>query len=336
MASISDRFHRKNNGRNDHDLDPTEPLEPWHDATGTDRAAWDDEGPTRVISSPHGSGQDDPTEPMNPAPSGGFSRGSTAQDDPTEVYSREEITASSYRPPATQQPQTPASGIPAESITAQRRQGNPYQAQQSYPGQQPYQAQQPYAAQQPADPYRAEEYDRAAAAKEKYSRIQFFPALLGWLAAYSLMTFSGYLQQALTSAFRLPQYDTFQQAFHDLIGSGQPPTGALWAWLLIAAALIVLSFAFGGYAAARMARYAPAKQGFGVWLWHVLATVIATICVFFGLTGNTTGTPQLSVQAMLTPNPMQALPGALITVLLVLIGSILGALFGPRYHRKLR
>ena len=86
-----------------------------------------------------------------------------------------------------------------------------------------------------------------------------------------------------------------------------------------------------------MARFSGAKQGVGVWLWAVIATVVVVVLGLIAgnsldLLSRVNGLPQLPVnQGTLTG-------GGIITLvaiaLISLLGAVLGGLAGMRYHRR--
>lgn len=173
-------------------------------------------------------------------------------------------------------------------------------------------------------------------AAERYSRIQFFPALLSWFALYTLLAFSHYALQGIGDVFNITKYPTFPQGFSTAIDSlSQPAQGTSpWIWVGIDATLTLISAMFAGYAVARMARFAPAKQALGLWLWHIIMVLLATIATFTGFISTGSEEPRLALQTQLADAPLENSLGVLTLLALILIGALLGALFGPRYHKN--
>lgn len=198
-------------------------------------------------------------------------------------------------------------------------------------------AQEEFAPVPPAAQRLQRDFQPTAQVRARHSRIHFFPALLGWLATYSLLIFSGYLHRLINELLGLESFTSFPQVFASLIGLGGPvsATPSAITWLVISAVLTLASAAFGGYAAARMARFAAFKQGLGVWLWHLVMVVLATIMTFFAGSLMGTSDSRLSLQTQLDGAVGQNILGVLLLLGLVLLGAILGALFGPRYHKRL-
>lgn len=226
---------------------------------------------------------------------------------------------------------------PTEAISATSTRSNPYAQHPSSPS--PRTAPTPYPdhhyetpTSQPLSPDSSAESE----ARTRNSRIHFFPALLGWLATYSLLVFSDYFHRLINQIFGLENFEAFPQAFAEGIGLLTPAEGVAtpWTWLIIATVLILLSSGFGGYAAARMSRFAPAKQGFGVWLWHLVMVLLATVLAFFTGAASGAETPNLSLQEQINGAGSNIF-GVLVVLVLILIGALLGSFFGPRYHKRL-
>lgn len=212
-----------------------------------------------------------------------------------------------------------------------------YTAPQSHT---PPPAQTPSTAQTPPPAYAADYENQPAAGPHpelvaQNSRIHLLPAFLGWLATYSLLTFSDFAMDAVNHFFGVNYPGRFAPAFAQALGLATPSASAtsLWVGTAIAATLIFLSAAMGGYAAARMARFAPAKQAIGVWMWHIIMVIAATIVVFIGNVSS--GSPRLALQTQLANSLMENILGVLVALALILVGALVGALFGPRYHKRL-
>jgi hypothetical protein len=104
------------------------------------------------------------------------------------------------------------------------------------------------------------------------------------------------------------------------------------------ALLVVLAIAYflGGYAAGRMARFDGARQGFGVWLWGIIAAlVVAALALIGGAQYNVLDAlslPRLPVDSgTLTTGGAIALAASLVVTLLA---AMLGGKAGERFHRK--
>jgi len=104
------------------------------------------------------------------------------------------------------------------------------------------------------------------------------------------------------------------------------------------ALLVVLMLAYyaGGYVAGRMSRFDGGRQGFGVWLFGLLATIVlALVGVIAGSEYNVLA--QLNLPRL--PVDEGALTtGGVIALAAILIGTLLAAMIGgkagERFHKK--
>ena len=106
---------------------------------------------------------------------------------------------------------------------------------------------------------------------------------------------------------------------------------------LVLLVIILISYFAGGYVAGRMARFAGAKQGIGVWLWAVIIAIVLAILGAlagsqFNLLANLNGFPRIPVNEgdLTTAGIITAIAVALVA----LIGAILGGMAGMAYHRR--
>jgi VIT1/CCC1 family predicted Fe2+/Mn2+ transporter len=102
--------------------------------------------------------------------------------------------------------------------------------------------------------------------------------------------------------------------------------------------LLVLGLAYycGGYVAGRMSRFDGARQGLGVWLFGLLATIaIGLAGAIFGSEYNVLGKLDLP---RIPIDEGDLATGGLIALALIILGTLLAAMFGgkvgERYHRK--
>ncbi|MEX1265263.1 MAG: hypothetical protein WEE66_15280 [Actinomycetota bacterium] len=110
--------------------------------------------------------------------------------------------------------------------------------------------------------------------------------------------------------------------------------------LITAGAVIFLAFLFGGWAAGRMARYNGALNGFMVSVWFVvLLVVLAVLGAVAGDAYDLFG--DLRVAQASLPNWFsadQVTTGAIISsiafALVMVVGAILGGIWGTRMHRQ--
>jgi hypothetical protein len=163
-----------------------------------------------------------------------------------------------------------------------------------------------------------------------YRGFKFGAAFFGWMVAISMTVLLagvvGAIATGVDSVVNYTRAEAEQQA------------GTLG----IAAAVIlvlVLSLAFytGGYVAGRLARFDGARQGFGVWTFALLITVVAAGVVALGNTQvDVLGRINLpSVPLSDSTLTTGAISTAVALVLLTLLSALLGGMTGRRYHDKI-
>jgi len=101
--------------------------------------------------------------------------------------------------------------------------------------------------------------------------------------------------------------------------------------------ILFLSYYCGGYVAGRMARFNGAKQGFAVWLWALVATIIVAVVAAaagdrFDVLARLNGFPRLPIDE--GQLPVAGIVTALVLAAVGLVGAILGGLAGMRFHRR--
>jgi hypothetical protein len=167
--------------------------------------------------------------------------------------------------------------------------------------------------------------------KERFGGMKFGACFFGWLTATGMaVLLTGLLAAAGTGlglATNVNPNDTAAAPIQTigLVGG------------LVLLVIILISYFAGGYVAGRMARFAGAKQGIGVWLWAlIIAVVVAILGALagsqFNLLANLNGFPRIPVnEGDLTT---AGIITAIAVALLALIGAILGGLAGMAYHRR--
>ena len=167
--------------------------------------------------------------------------------------------------------------------------------------------------------------------KERFGGMKFGACFFGWLAATGMAVLLTALLAAAGAGLGL--------------ATGVDPNNPTAAPIqtiglvggLVLLVIILISYFAGGYVAGRMARFAGAKQGLGVWLWAlIIAVVVAVLGAVagqqFNLLANVNGIPQIPAnEGELTTAGVIT---AVAVVLLALIGAILGGLAGMAYHRR--
>jgi len=162
--------------------------------------------------------------------------------------------------------------------------------------------------------------------RDAFGGFKLGAALFGWLVAVGLTILLSLLVGAIAGGIGA--------------ATGPPSSSAAGTAAIVSAviALLVLALAYfaGGYVAGRMARFDGPKQGLGVWVIGVIVAVL--LAVLGAVLGS-----QYDVAAQLglprVPlDPTAAGLGALISLLVVAVGTLLAAMAGgkagTRYHRK--
>src|ERR687894_2427520 len=163
--------------------------------------------------------------------------------------------------------------------------------------------------------------------KERFGGMKFGACFFGWLAATGMAVLLTALLAAAGAGLGL--------------ATGVDPNNPTAAPIqtiglvggLVLLVIILISYFAGGYVAGRMARFAGAKQGIGVWLWAVIIAVVVAVLGAvagsqFNLLANLNTFPRIPI------NEGDLTTGGIITAIAValvaLIGAILGGLAGMR------
>ena len=161
---------------------------------------------------------------------------------------------------------------------------------------------------------------------DRYTRLQLLPCLLGWLVSYAVLQLGTTIGKSILSLFNAQHFGVVG----NLIPAIQKDVATAAPWLIATGLVIFLGYAAGGYAAARMTRYAPFKQGVGVFFWGLLATIGASIFTYFATPA---GSPIVSYQHLSNGNFSTGLIGVIAYFALACVSALIGALFGKRYER---
>ncbi len=167
--------------------------------------------------------------------------------------------------------------------------------------------------------------------KERFGGMKFGACFFGWLTATGMaVLLTGLLAAAGTGLGLATNVNPTDP------GAAPIETVGLVSGLVLLVIILVSYFA-GGYVAGRMARFAGAKQGLGVWLWAVIIAIVVAILGAvagsqFNLLANLNGFPRIPVNEgdLTTAGIITAIAVALVA----LIGAILGGLAGMAYHRR--
>ena len=184
--------------------------------------------------------------------------------------------------------------------------------------------------------YRAEQRDRAegheraeAERRDRFGGFNWGADFFGWLVAIALTVLLASIVGAIAAALGETLNVSQTEAERD---AGTIGIGAAIALLVV----LMIAYYAGGYVAGRMSRYDGARQGVGVWLIGLLVTLLAVgLGLLFGNEYNILA--RVNLPSLPVPTE-KATTGGIITLVAVVIGTLLAAVFGgkvgQRYHKK--
>ena len=182
-----------------------------------------------------------------------------------------------------------------------------------------------------ADPDPVTRGDVVDREREEHGGVKIGSAFFGWLTATglavllsALVAVSGLLASEATGT------DTATEV-SDALDIQVDDLGVLG--VVVALAIMFVSYYSGGYVAGRMARFDGIKQGLAVWVW---AIVIALVVGVLGAVADneyegSLGMPQVSMDETTTTT---AIVAGVLVLLVSLVGALLGGLAGMRFHRR--
>jgi hypothetical protein len=164
--------------------------------------------------------------------------------------------------------------------------------------------------------------------REEYGGFNLGAALFGWLVAVGIAVLLTALLSAAGAAIGLTELSEGEAR------ANAETISIIGGILLIA--VLAISYYAGGYVAGRMSRFDGGRQGLGVWLLGLLATVV--LAVLGAIAGSEYNLlSQLNLPRIPIDEGSLA-GGAVITLLLILAATLLAAMsggkVGERYHRK--
>ena len=163
-----------------------------------------------------------------------------------------------------------------------------------------------------------------------YRGFKFGAAFFGWLISIAMSV----LLLAAVSAAALGTAEILDYSRSD--AEADPAATALTT-AAVAVLMVTLAFYTGGYVAGRLARFDGGRNGFGVWMLALLASVVAAG------TGALLNNQYDWVSDLNRPDvslsndtlTMGGISAAAALVLLTLVAAILGGKSGKRYHDKI-
>jgi hypothetical protein len=171
--------------------------------------------------------------------------------------------------------------------------------------------------------------DTQAAQRERFGGADGTAIFFGWLSALGLA--------ALVVAVVAAAGTRLGFATGVTTGDAQNNAGTIGiVGAAILVAILLLAYFGGGYVAGRMARFDGARQGVRVWVLGLLVTIVAAVAGWIG------GSQYNVLQQLNLPRiPVDEgtiATGAIITLAVVLVGTLLAAVAGgkagERYHRR--
>jgi hypothetical protein len=164
--------------------------------------------------------------------------------------------------------------------------------------------------------------------RDEFGGFNWGAAFFGWLVAVGMAAILVAILVAAGAAIGLTEVSTSEAA-------GNAETISLVGGVVLVAILVVAYYA-GGYVAGRMSRFDGARQGLGVWVLGLLATIALAIL------GAVAGAEYNVLEQLNLPRiPIDEgdlTTGGIVALAAVLIGTLLAAMaggkVGERYHRR--
>lgn len=164
---------------------------------------------------------------------------------------------------------------------------------------------------------------------ERFGHADFLASIVGMFAALGTLTFLSALFAAGSASI------DFQL---NIINDDGALDEASILGLVVAAAVVFVSFLVGGYAAGRMARYNGGLNGVGSGLWALLLiTVFAALGAWVGAEYNAFNAgdlPNWVAQVDVDDLTTGAIVASVVMFVVVLGGGYIGGRMGEMYHRR--
>ncbi|WBU37492.1 hypothetical protein [Homoserinibacter sp. YIM 151385] len=173
----------------------------------------------------------------------------------------------------------------------------------------------------------------AAREKEEFGGMRFGLAFFGWLAATGMAVILTALVAGAGAALGLGAGVDAGDAVDSSSEAGTIGIAGAIAVLVI----LLIAYYCGGYVAGRMARFSGAKQGVAVWLWAIVTAIVAAVVgavagAQWNILANIDSFPRLPFgEGELTTFGIIT---AILTIVVSLVGAVLGGLAGMRFHRR--
>lgn len=168
-----------------------------------------------------------------------------------------------------------------------------------------------------------------------YSGVKIGSAFFGWLTATAMLILISGMLSGIGVSLAVATRTTTDQLTSSV--EADPRTAAIVGGIVLVVVVFLASYC-GGYVAGRMARFDGVRQGVAVWCWGLLMTLLLWLAVFllgdrWDPAGAIEGLPTLDVPV--SPTSTAGLVVVGVTALIALLASIIGAVIGVRYHRRI-
>jgi ABC-type transport system involved in cytochrome c biogenesis permease subunit len=169
----------------------------------------------------------------------------------------------------------------------------------------------------------AEPVHPITAARERFGGVDFPASLVGMLTALATVVLLGGLVGAVIGAIG---YQTGV--------SGDNVEDISIASLIAGLAVLFVAYLVGGWTAGRIARYDGARNGLMTAVWTiVLAAVLSALAAFFGSEYDVLANVDLPQWFDRDAVTTAAIISGVVAIAAMLVGGLLGGLWGTRYHR---
>jgi hypothetical protein len=166
--------------------------------------------------------------------------------------------------------------------------------------------------------------------REEYGGFNLGAAFFGWLVAIGvtilLTGIVGGVLAAVGSQYSVTQREATSSA---------DTAGIVTAVILLV--ILLIGYFAGGYVAGRMSRFDGGRQGAGVWVIGLLVTI--AVAVLGAIAGNEYDLLRRVDLPSLPITADEATVGAIITLVVIVLGTLLAAILGgkagQRYHTKI-
>jgi len=166
--------------------------------------------------------------------------------------------------------------------------------------------------------------------KEEYGGFNLGAAFFGWLVAIGVTILLTGIVGAVLAAVG-SQYSVSQREATNAADTA----GIVTAVILLV--ILLIGYFAGGYVAGRMSRFDGGRQGAGVWVIGLLVTI--AVGILGAIAGNEYDLLRRVDLPSLPISSDEATVGAIITLAVIVLGTLLAAILGgkagQRYHTKI-